>query len=379
MARHHGSSGSHGSGHSGSSGSGDKDSKRDDKGNDKRGNSRRNDRGSGSSSSGSNDRYSGGRGLKTDLSAVDSMAKKMGNLGSKLDDVGSKVGSAHPGNSAFGVVGQSLGGRLGTVLSSAQQHIGQVANGARGADQKLRKVGSSMRHNEDTNAKLMKDIGDSLKGSPGKGSGQSSRSVPSGSGSGSGSGGGGRKRKDPPGGSGSGSGGGSNKKPKNNNPPTWNNPTQDGLYPHSQNVPYAGIHKDSKQHSKQFHQESEHVVPSNVTGRPPDGQPAISIPYDAHRGRPGERLGGVSSTGSGDTARQWRDQMRGPWNDPARRHEAVRMGVIDNLNANIESAPGLHTVIEEHFRQGNLTRQQANELQNEVADTYYRRTGRRNR
>ncbi|WP_051899260.1 hypothetical protein [Sciscionella sediminilitoris] len=92
------------------------------------------------------------------------MSSKLDSLGSELSGIGSKLGGAHPGSNAFGVVGQALSGKLNGVFSSVEQHIGKISGAAQGASSKVKKTASSLHENEQHNKGLFNSIGSKLSG-----------------------------------------------------------------------------------------------------------------------------------------------------------------------------------------------------------------------
>jgi len=144
----------------------------------------------------------------------------------------------------------------------------------------------------------------------------------------------------------------------------------------------TGPHNSTRKSSLRGQFESEHVFPhaalklSNVNYSY-GTEPTMSIPYAVHRGAQGGAGGGVSSTGSSGTASGWSGHLGSiaQTDFPS----ALRLAVIDQLNAHWingnltnEVAFQIIQVVNSHATLGRLTSEQAGEINNEVADMYYR-------
>ncbi len=145
----------------------------------------------------------------------------------------------------------------------------------------------------------------------------------------------------------------------------------------------AGWHRETKKASQQFAFESEHMYPcaalklshprANI-----NDEPAMSISYGVHRGGQSGAGGGVSSTGSSETARSWSAHLGalGRQNFAA----ALRLAAVDEANAHWmhgqftrEVAMQIIQTINGHLALGRLSQDEAGLLVNEIADMYYRR------
>lgn len=144
----------------------------------------------------------------------------------------------------------------------------------------------------------------------------------------------------------------------------------------------AGPHNITKKDSKQGQFESEHLFPHaalKLSGLSYSYQtePTMSIPYGVHRGGQSGGGGGVSSTGSSSTASGWSGHLGAlaQTDFPA----ALRLAVIDQMNAHWvngnftrEVAFQIMQVVNGHAELGRLTAEKAGEINNEVADFFYR-------
>jgi|APAra7269097403_1048558.scaffolds.fasta_scaffold01182_3 hypothetical protein len=147
----------------------------------------------------------------------------------------------------------------------------------------------------------------------------------------------------------------------------------------------AGPHKDTKKDSKRGQFESEHMFPHaalKISGMNYGYQtePTMSIPYGVHRGAQSGAGGGVSSTGSSSTASGWSGHLGtlAQTDFPA----ALRLAAIDQANAHWmngnltrEVVFQIIQVVNGHAALGRLSAQQAGEINNEIADFYYRHAG----
>jgi hypothetical protein len=87
-----------------------------------------------------------------------------------------------------------------------------------------------------------------------------------------------------------------------------------GLFESGLSTPHVGPHKETKKHSKKNVFESEHMVPKQALKKSGvkfsyNDEPTISIPYEMHRGGQSGVGGGVSSTGSSETATTWSESL----------------------------------------------------------------------
>ncbi|WP_020499654.1 hypothetical protein [Sciscionella marina] len=152
MARSHGGS-SHGSSGHGSSGRGS--SGHGGSGNGRKGGGSHGSSGHGGSGVGKPGK---GKGYSAQPQGLHNMSSKLSNLGSTLDNVAGKVSSAGPGHGAFGVVGQSFGGKITTVLESTGQRITGISKSAHGASRKVKRVAESLQENEEHNKRLFQGL-----------------------------------------------------------------------------------------------------------------------------------------------------------------------------------------------------------------------------
>lgn len=148
----------------------------------------------------------------------------------------------------------------------------------------------------------------------------------------------------------------------------------------------AGLHRDTKKASQQYVYESEHMYPCAALklshpGAHRDNEPAMSIAYGVHRGAQSGAGGGVSSTGSSATAKGWSAHLGrlGQVDFAA----ALRLAAIDEANAHWiqgrftrEVAMQIIQTVNGHLALGRLSQDAAGQIINEIADAFYRRSGR---
>ncbi|AWT16768.1 MULTISPECIES: hypothetical protein [Stenotrophomonas] len=144
----------------------------------------------------------------------------------------------------------------------------------------------------------------------------------------------------------------------------------------------AGPHSSTKKSSSLGQFESEHLFPHAALklsgiGFNYQSEPTLSIPYVVHRAGQGGAGGGVTSTGSSSVASAWSSHLgtlaRSDF--PA----ALRLAVIDQLNAhyvngNLSNAVAMQIirVVNGHAGLGRLNAEQAGEINNMIADFYFR-------
>ncbi|XXT19766.1 RHS repeat-associated core domain-containing protein [Sorangium sp. So ce429] len=152
------------------------------------------------------------------------------------------------------------------------------------------------------------------------------------------------------------------------------------------NYGYAGLYGDvQKNTSERNVREAEHTVPKSAWkgsawNRHANQMPAVSIPYQDHRGGVSGAGGGVSSTGRSTTARDWQKHVRTLMRN-GQSYDAIRATVIDDMNSSTprgRNAPGLIRILDEYAKiedphgRPMLTRDEVGELKNLVADIHYR-------
>jgi RHS repeat-associated protein len=163
--------------------------------------------------------------------------------------------------------------------------------------------------------------------------------------------------------------------------------TYGGLFPDGGGgyVTSVGLHKHVGQYSAQGIRESEHVVPMKALeygGLQPgnrageNNEIAMSIPYGAHQNGSHGYGNGVTSTGSGDVADGWARLLGGMMRN-GDNYNAYRSAIIDELNVDRRSAPGLMHYLDEvqagrglPAGQARLTPQQIADLKNMVINRY---------
>ena len=160
-----------------------------------------------------------------------------------------------------------------------------------------------------------------------------------------------------------------------------------GLIPEQFKIP-VGPYKDTKQHSQKGVVEAEHmfsnqmnVAYSKLTGKKKfnyEGMPAFSIDYNVHQqGRYGIG-GGVSSTGSSRTSKDYSEKVAQlMFNNPK---EAARLLILEEMNAHISQGKLSGDVMSAIVRcvdmvlvqcSITLTQQDKGEILNEMIDYYY--------
>jgi hypothetical protein len=170
--------------------------------------------------------------------------------------------------------------------------------------------------------------------------------------------------------------------------PAWDG-THGGLYSSTSSVQYAGLHKYSKQNSKDSkgnRYESEHQIPSEsskiagVQGYKQDGEPAMSMLKSLHQPQSGAQgLGGgyVSSTGTGYVPSGYRRQVASgirpssTHSSGASYYGAMRRTGADEMNVSSSLAPGVHSMVDGHYRLGRLSTPEANDLKTSTANRHY--------
>ncbi|MDB4793223.1 hypothetical protein OAG75_01125 [bacterium] len=102
----------------------------------------------------------------------------------------------------------------------------------------------------------------------------------------------------------------------------------------------------------------------------------MSIPYDVHRGGVSGAGGGVSSTGSSDTAKEWSAQL-GALAQSGNWYEGIRLAAIDQANAarmqgnlNDGTVNQIIQTVNFHAQLGRLTALQAGQINNEIYGYY---------
>lgn len=145
----------------------------------------------------------------------------------------------------------------------------------------------------------------------------------------------------------------------------------------------AGPHNQTKKSSQKYVYESEHMYPCAALklshpGARPAQEPTMSIAYAVHRGGQSGAGGGVSSTGSSETAKAWSAHLGTLGQTDV--FASLRLAAIDQANAHImnhaftgEVAMQIIQTINGHLALGRLTQQEAGMIINEIADYYYRR------
>ena len=127
-------------------------------------------------------------------------------------------------------------------------------------------------------------------------------------------------------------------------------------------------------------EEWEHIMPGAAyrgagVGKLYRTAPVLAIPKEMHRGAVQGAGGGITSTGSSETARQFSAGLAGMVTQ-GNFSGALRLALADELNAGIqhgmnpsEMANGLLRIIEAHQQRGDITPQEAVELKNFVMNT----------
>jgi ribosomal protein S18 acetylase RimI-like enzyme len=144
----------------------------------------------------------------------------------------------------------------------------------------------------------------------------------------------------------------------------------------------AGYHRDTQQMwSQQYVRESEHMLPLRTVnvlypGSNPMDEPAHSIPYAMHRQGQGGAGGGISSTGSSATARDWNTHLQNLHAvNPLDMFRAVAVDTYHS--AKLTGAPlgqiiaNVKQVLLAHQQIGRLTLADVNTIVNELTQMYF--------
>jgi uncharacterized protein with PIN domain len=145
----------------------------------------------------------------------------------------------------------------------------------------------------------------------------------------------------------------------------------------------TGLHGQTKKSSKRKVYESEHVIPHQawkLSGSKTryDKLPAMSIPYDMHRGGVSGAGGGVTSTGSSHTAKGWAirlsDKMKGG-------DMAGALLDVANDEYNSASMSGflsesmvsqITQIVNVFAIEGYITQEEAGKINNVILDRWYK-------
>ena len=157
-----------------------------------------------------------------------------------------------------------------------------------------------------------------------------------------------------------------------------------GLFGTSLNYDKGGYHKDTKKFSKRGHQESEHMLPMQVVrrvypGSKMDDEPAHSIPYGMHRSGQRGAGGGITSTGSSNTAKGWATHLVG-LNTNQGAAAMIRAVAVDTYNSaeltgqlSDQTMLQIWQVLQGHANMGRITNIEAGEIYNELMNWYLNR------
>ncbi len=160
-------------------------------------------------------------------------------------------------------------------------------------------------------------------------------------------------------------------------------PDRPGLFtPGLRSRPVAP-YKEAAKNSKKGRWEAEHMMPSaawQASGLPHTYAqlPAMSIGYGMHRGAQAGAGGGVTSTGSSHTAKEWARRLGSQLRDPRQREAAFRSVATDEYNAALMTGvldEGLVSQIIQtldlHVEQGHLSVEEAGRIQNDILDRWF--------
>lgn len=158
--------------------------------------------------------------------------------------------------------------------------------------------------------------------------------------------------------------------------------TMAGLFSSQINPPFVGQHKETKKYSKFGEYESEHMIPKAALEHSGiqynyDNEPTISIPYRMHRAAMNGAGGGVTSTGSSTTAKDWgrflgSEIKSGDWYNTIRStavdeyHAAKANGALDEGMVN-----SICQVVNSHATMERITVQQAGEIIQVLLNLWY--------
>ena len=155
-----------------------------------------------------------------------------------------------------------------------------------------------------------------------------------------------------------------------------------GMFSHGMSARPVAPYSQAKQSSAQYKWEAEHMMPaaawqhSGLAHRYAD-LPAMSIGYDMHRGGQSGAGGGVTSTGSSTTAKDWSRKLGGQLADPTQREQAFLSVAADEYNAALMTGrlnEGLVWQIIQtlnlHVQAGHLTQEQAGRIQNAIMNRW---------
>jgi hypothetical protein len=159
-----------------------------------------------------------------------------------------------------------------------------------------------------------------------------------------------------------------------------------GLFKPGYECRASGPHNQTKKHSKRGEFESEHMFPcaalkASGASFNYNHEPTMSIPYGVHRGGVSGSGGGVTSTGSSDTAKSWSAQL-GALAKSDNWYDAIRLAAIDQANAawmqgnlNDGTVSQIIQTVNAHAQLGRLTAEQAAEINTIIYNLYLNRLG----